>query len=285
MPILKSLISSPCPQYQPLLSGFVETASAAPLPTLVISPSLHLAERSRPCRVHWKEETDDMDRDEHNRIDTSSIEDDEQEDEEHDDDALLSPHEQSKQLLGHYHVRPSVRADKIMLSKTPLCSISHTDQDTPSKINSNHKEHSKPTVWFATDDQPSGSTTKTNSSPGRTRVSRQELQQLLHKQQDSIRRACQLELHLLNQSAAVRAKRMRMVQRLQRLQRLLNNGDDSINSKDNSKFALPPVYRGLGHHRHLLKTKTVSQTNATSIVAVIDMTCSSSDESSSGTVP
>lgn len=61
--------------------------------------------------------------------------------------------------------------------------------------------------------------------------SRSEVKQLLRRQQHAIRRACALELDLLNKCAAIRVKRKRMVDQVQRLQRKL--GDTKV-------FVAPP---------------------------------------------
>jgi len=177
--------------------------------TQVVSPTPD----ERKKLVHWKDETtDDLDHEEHDRIDTSSV---------HDD------------------------ADGEDVEMTCCKKIAQADVST-------------------------------KSSP-RTRLSRQELQQLLRKQQAAIRHACQLELSLLNKSAQVRQKRMRMVQRLQRMQRKL----EGKTSNASETFLLPPVFQ---------QTKNNKPTAASSCeIEVIDLSTtacsSSSDESSSAEVP
>jgi len=141
--------------------------------------------------------------------------------------------------------------------------------------------------------KPSSSTLLTNgekhqqekTKPARrTRLSRQELQQLMRKQQAAIRHACALELQLLNKSAEVRQKRMRMVHRLQRMQRKLKSS-----TADNAKkhvctcrcggdddFVLPPVYQSSSHSA---STSFKKKRKPKVACEVVDMT-SSSDESS-----
>ena len=114
----------------------------------------------------------------------------------------------------------------------------------------------------------------------RTRLSRQELQQLMRKQQAAIRHACELELQLLNKSAEVRQKRMRMVHRLQRMQRKLKSPGDAkkhlCSCRCGDDFVLPPVYQPSSHS----STSSFKKKRKPKVTCeVIDMT-SSSDESS-----
>ena len=66
-----------------------------------------------------------------------------------------------------------------------------------------------------------------------------ELQEHIQRQERSIRRACKLELKLLNQSKQVRDKRVRMVERLKRLKRKARK---AVCNKANRDFLLPPVF-------------------------------------------
>ena len=206
---------------------------------LIVVPSSSTPQQvnKRYFSVHWKDEYiddgDDLDHEEHNRIDTSSVDDDP------DDDDVEKDLELQR------------KDDTNMVSKKKA-SMAY-----PKK--------------------------KSSSASYPIRMSRRELQRLLQKQQDSIRRACQLELQLLNQSAAVRSKRMRLVQCMERLQRKLD-GDDH----NNNKFALPPVFHGKSSFssRHGSKSTAATLGGGSSLTPmphakVIDLTFSSDDSTTS----
>jgi hypothetical protein len=68
-----------------------------------------------------------------------------------------------------------------------------------------------------------------------------ELEQHILKQESSIRRACELELKLLNQCTRVREKRSLMVQRLRKMKRKLQKlaNEDKWTA---GKYSFPPEY-------------------------------------------
>ena len=236
------------------MSGMAATEDTLMTNLIVPSSPTQQQANKRYFSVHWKDEYindgDAMDHEEHNRIDTSSVDEDGHED---DDD------------IASVNLEVQRRSTNI----TSCLRNSKETTATKKKMNgsASHKKASSAAV-----------------SP--IRMSRRELQRLVQKQQDSIRRACQLELHLLNQSAAVRTKRMRMVQTLQRLQHKLD-GDD--NDNDN-KFVLPPVYQGSSSpRRHGYRNKSTTTTNDSSLTPmthakVIDMTLDS-DKSTISAAP
>lgn len=67
-----------------------------------------------------------------------------------------------------------------------------------------------------------------------------ELEDHIRRQEASIRRACKLELKLLNQSKKVREKRVRMVERLRRLKRKARKS--AVNKINSNNFVAPPVF-------------------------------------------
>ena len=250
MPIPKCLIADRLttkedhPNNLSTMSSVATTEDTMMTNLIVPSSPTQQQANKRYFSVHWKDEYindgDAMDHEEHNRIDTSSVDEDD-----HDDD-------------------------------DDIASVNLEVQRRSTKITSCLRNGKETT---ATKKKMSGSA---SSAVCPIRMSRRELQRLVQKQQDSIRRACQLELHLLNQSAAVRTKRMRMVQTLQRLQHKLDGDDDNDN---NNKFVLPPVYQGSSSpRRHGYKNKSIIKTTDGSSMTpmthakVIDMTLDS-DES------
>ena len=260
MPIPKCLIADRLttkedhPNNLSNMSGVATTEDTIMSNLIVPSSPTQQQANKRYFSVHWKDEYindgDAMDHEEHNRIDTSSVDEDD-----HDDDDDIA----------------SVNLD-VQRRSTKITSCLRNGKETT-----------------ATKKKTSGSASHKKASSAAVspiRMSRRELQRLVQKQQDSIRRACQLELHLLNQSAAVRTKRMRMVQTLQRLQHKLDGEDNN----DNSKFVLPPVYQGSSSpRRHGYKNKSTTTTNGSSLTPmthakVIDMTLDS-DKSTISAAP
>jgi hypothetical protein len=131
-------------------------------------------------------------------------------------------------------------------------------------------------------------------SPSPPLVNMKELQERIEKQELAIRRACKLELQLLNQAKHVREKRMRMVDRLQFMKRKVrrlvvinahkngtdvndvlkmtatsnSNGVANIIADDEDKFVLPPV---LGQ-KYKSTTVPIEKESSSSSPDYVDMT-------------
>lgn len=81
----------------------------------------------------------------------------------------------------------------------------------------------------------------TRSPSPSTSLTLLELEHDVKKQEESIRRACELELKLLNQCTRVREKRSRMVQRLRKLKRSMKKLA-SVDKWTIAQFSFPPEY-------------------------------------------
>lgn len=257
------------------MNDHIETSTMSMEKPKLVSPSLKSGRQTisnskfrcrRTVHVHWKDEcAGDLDLEEHDRIDTSSVE------EAIDEESSSSSGSDSNR--DHRNMGMKVKSGPLFEKED--------EQHPPKWNNSCNSKAATPTKKKAAP-----------STPGsrRTRLSRRALEQLVRKQQEAIHHACELELELLNNSAAVRAKRMRMVQRLQRMQRKLNTsknnsgGGADSSSNDINSFVLPPVYRGGGGRASTTTTFSRSilpKQSAATESKVIDMTCSS-DESTAG---